>query len=253
MQIADEKQEEKEQLQIKVNSEYEALIDPLLPNEYASLRESIREHGQLVPGIVNQYGEILDAHHRYKACKETGKPFSYKIRVTSGKLEDIKIIFESNANRRHWTMFQKGKHALRYQPHFEEIAKKNMSLGGKGSKYLETFHVDKELSKLFGISTASLHNARKAINLTDENPSKELLFGYDSRSYSDVRKALEANKITLSKACTILKRDQAITSVRAETKAHSVSLGLSENSNNNKLRFLNKELYKNRRTYRDQR
>jgi site-specific DNA-methyltransferase (adenine-specific) len=40
--------------------------------EYAALRESIREHGVLVPVVYDERGELLDGHHRLRAAGELG-------------------------------------------------------------------------------------------------------------------------------------------------------------------------------------
>lgn len=48
-------------------------VRPLTHDEYVALRESIREHGQLVPAIVHPLtGEILAGKNRQRACTELG-------------------------------------------------------------------------------------------------------------------------------------------------------------------------------------
>ena len=59
-------------LQVKINPEYASLVSELSPEEYESLKQSIKENGLHVPIIVNQNGIILDGHHRYKVCQELG-------------------------------------------------------------------------------------------------------------------------------------------------------------------------------------
>ena len=58
--------------QVKINPEYASLVSELSPEEYESLKQSIKDNGLHVPIIVNQNGIILDGHHRYKACQELG-------------------------------------------------------------------------------------------------------------------------------------------------------------------------------------
>jgi ParB-like chromosome segregation protein Spo0J len=54
---------------VRINSEYASLVSELSPEEYESLKQSIREaNGLYLPIIVNQSGIILDGYHRYKAC-----------------------------------------------------------------------------------------------------------------------------------------------------------------------------------------
>lgn len=49
-----------------------AVVRPLTPDEYEALRESIREHGQLVPALVDDQGKIISGHNRKRACDELG-------------------------------------------------------------------------------------------------------------------------------------------------------------------------------------
>jgi ParB-like nuclease domain len=59
--------------QIRINPEYASLVPELSPEEFESLKQSIKEaNGLYVPIIVNQDGIIPDGHHRYKACQELG-------------------------------------------------------------------------------------------------------------------------------------------------------------------------------------
>ena len=55
---------------IKVNSEYSKLVNPLSNLEYKLLKESINNKGLHLPIIVNQDNVILDGHNRYKICKD---------------------------------------------------------------------------------------------------------------------------------------------------------------------------------------
>jgi ParB-like chromosome segregation protein Spo0J len=49
------------------------LFPDLSARDYAALREDIRLHGVKVPILVHG-GEILDGRHRYRACRELGRP-----------------------------------------------------------------------------------------------------------------------------------------------------------------------------------
>ena len=58
------------QIDITVSEEYSSLIRELTKVEYQSLKQSIKEHGQFIPIVINQNGIVIDGHHRNKACKE---------------------------------------------------------------------------------------------------------------------------------------------------------------------------------------
>jgi ParB-like chromosome segregation protein Spo0J len=57
---------------IIIKPEYERLVPEISDIEYKALKESIKEKGLFFPIIINQKGEILDGHHRYRVCKELG-------------------------------------------------------------------------------------------------------------------------------------------------------------------------------------
>src|SRR4030095_10110584 len=100
-------------------------------------------------------GIILDGHHRYKACQELGIEPKTIVREFNDKLEEQLFVIDCNLRRRQLNDFQKTELALKSKSILKEIAKKNMSLGGKGSKDLETLDskgVSGEIGKLAGVS-----------------------------------------------------------------------------------------------------
>ena len=52
------------------------ILPPLPDDEYQALKADIARHGVLVPvELDEQTGEVLDGHHRVRACEELGLPF----------------------------------------------------------------------------------------------------------------------------------------------------------------------------------
>ena len=47
-------------------------MTPLSPEELTALRESIKEHGVLVPVLINQHGRVIDGHYRSTIAAELG-------------------------------------------------------------------------------------------------------------------------------------------------------------------------------------
>ena len=45
--------------------------------KWTTLLESIKEHGQLEPALVNERFEVINGQHRLICCKELGVPFKY--------------------------------------------------------------------------------------------------------------------------------------------------------------------------------
>lgn len=121
--------------QIRISSEYASLVPGLSPEEYESLKQSIKEENSLyVPIIINQNGIILDGHHRYKACQELGIEPKTLVKGFKDKLAEELFVINCNLIRRQLNNFQKTELALKSKPLLEAIVKGNESLGGKGGK-----------------------------------------------------------------------------------------------------------------------
>lgn len=59
-----------EPARIQTNKEYESLVPPMTKEAFESLMSSIHESGQLEPITINNEGEVLDGHHRLRACEK---------------------------------------------------------------------------------------------------------------------------------------------------------------------------------------
>lgn len=154
------------EFQINTSQKYASLVPELSPQEYESLRQSIKENGLYVPIVVNQNGTILDGHHRNRACKELGIIPNISIRQSKDKQDEWLFIINSNLKRRQLNSFQRTKVALKSTPILTEIARKNMSAGGKGSKSLEALDekgVIGEVAKLAGVSHETVRKVEKII------------------------------------------------------------------------------------------
>jgi ParB/Sulfiredoxin domain len=51
------------------------LLDPLTEQQYADLKEDIAERGILTPVIVDEFGEVIDGHHRKQIAEELGTDY----------------------------------------------------------------------------------------------------------------------------------------------------------------------------------
>jgi ParB-like chromosome segregation protein Spo0J len=154
------------EFQINTSQKYASLVPELSPQEYESLRQSIKENGLYFPIVVNQNGTILDGHHRNRACKELGIIPKISIRESKDKQDEWLFIINSNLKRRQLNSFQRTKVALKSKPILTEIARNNMSAGGKGSKSLEALDekgVIGEVAKLAGVSHETVRKVEKII------------------------------------------------------------------------------------------
>jgi hypothetical protein len=91
---------------IHLTEKYQVLPS-MPPDQYAALKADIAERGVLVPIDIDEDGNILDGHHRYRACVELGIT-DFPTIVRPGLSEEEKRTFARNANvlRRHLTRAQ---------------------------------------------------------------------------------------------------------------------------------------------------
>jgi len=84
------------------------LLPQLTEEEFQALKADIAERGVQVPVEYDEDGNILDGHHRVKACQELGiKDWPRIVRVGLSEEEKIEHILSLNLNRRHLTKEQK--------------------------------------------------------------------------------------------------------------------------------------------------
>jgi len=78
------------------------LLPPLTQEEYEALKADIAERGVLVPVEYDEDGNILDGHHRVKACQELGiKEWPRLIRAGLNEDEKAEHVLKLNVHRRH--------------------------------------------------------------------------------------------------------------------------------------------------------
>jgi disulfide oxidoreductase YuzD len=168
---------------LEVSQEYASLVPQLSAEEYESLKQSIKENGLYVPIIVNQDGIILDGHHRYKVCQELGiKEPKTLVKEFKEELDEQLFVIDCNLRRRQLNNFQRTELALKSKSILTEIAKKNMSLGGKGSKDLEALSlgekgVAEEIGKIAGVSHETVRKADKLLDSAPEDVIEKLRTG----------------------------------------------------------------------------
>lgn len=92
---------------------YQVMPD-LSAEAYEALKDDIRERGVLVPVEFTEDGEVLDGHHRLRACRDLGIT-SYPRVVRSGLNEDERRAhaLALNVHRRHLTPEQRAEAVMR--------------------------------------------------------------------------------------------------------------------------------------------
>jgi len=84
------------------------LMPDLSEAEYTALRESLREHGVLVPLVYDERGALLDGHHRLRACGELGiANYPSEVVPCADDAERRTLARALNCQRRHLTQEQR--------------------------------------------------------------------------------------------------------------------------------------------------
>ena len=100
-------------MDIVVNEELKAYIDPLTPDEHEALERSLLAEGCRDALVL--WGDILvDGHNRYGICREHGLPFRTVQNTRFQSMEDVHLwMIEQHLGRRSVSDFQRGVLALR--------------------------------------------------------------------------------------------------------------------------------------------
>jgi hypothetical protein len=100
-------------MNIIVNEELKAYIDPLTPEEYEALERSILSEG-CRDALVLWNDLLVDGHNRYAICQAHGLPFQTLQSTRFKTLEDVHLwMIDQHLGRRSVSDFQRGVLALR--------------------------------------------------------------------------------------------------------------------------------------------
>ena len=100
-------------MDIVVNEELKAYIDPLTPDEYEALERSLLAEGCRDALVL--WGDVLvDGHNRYGICQKHGLPFQTVQNTRFQSMDDVHLwMIEQHLGRRSVSDFQRGVLALR--------------------------------------------------------------------------------------------------------------------------------------------
>ena len=83
------------------------VMPPLSEEEYAALRADIAERGVIVPVVVDQDGNVIDGHHRWRIAAELGIDCPTEVRQVASDEEAREVALMLNLARRHLSREQK--------------------------------------------------------------------------------------------------------------------------------------------------
>ena len=100
-------------MNIVINEELQKYIDPLTPNEYASLERSLLAEGCRDALVL--WGDVLiDGHNRYEICRKYNLEFKTVQKEGFSSMEDVMLwMIDTQLGRRSVSDFQRGMLALR--------------------------------------------------------------------------------------------------------------------------------------------
>ncbi|HTD03520.1 hypothetical protein [Undibacterium sp.] len=100
-------------MNIVINEELRAYIDPLTANEYAALERSILAEG-CRDALVLWGDMLIDGHNRYAICQKHGVEFKTVQNAKFSTLDDVQLwMIDNHLARRSVSDFQRGVLALR--------------------------------------------------------------------------------------------------------------------------------------------
>ncbi len=184
-------------MSLRLNPQYEKMLPTMTQEEFEQLKESIRTEGQHYPIIANENLEVLDGHHRFRACTELGIEPDFEIRRFDDKLIEKKFVIEANLRRRHLNNFQLVELAVPLLEIEKALAKQRQSIGGKNGRNSQLgiepddalplepaikAKATEVVAKKAGVSTRTLERGQKIIEKASEEDKQALREGKTSIS-----------------------------------------------------------------------
>ncbi|MBA7543992.1 hypothetical protein ES705_36337 [subsurface metagenome] len=135
----------------------------MAPDQFAALKEDIKERGVLTPIDIDEDGNLLDGHHRYRACLELGIT-EYPVTIRPGLSEENKRMFarKSNMMRRHLTRKQ-----------IREIV--------EGQLRETPEWANNRIGRELGVDKNTVKSVREKLESTSEIPKLEKFIGEDGK------------------------------------------------------------------------
>jgi len=91
---------------VTINPEYEKMVPPHSKEKYEEIKQSISENGLYEDIIINDSNEVLDGHHRLRACKDVNVLPRFQVKHFDSKDKERLYVMETNLYRRQLTVVQ---------------------------------------------------------------------------------------------------------------------------------------------------
>jgi ParB-like chromosome segregation protein Spo0J/DNA-directed RNA polymerase subunit RPC12/RpoP len=199
-------------MSLRLNPQYEKMLPTMTQEEFEQLKESIRTEGQHYPIIVSESLEVLDGHHRFRACLELDIEPDFEVKHFEDKLLEQKFVIEANLRRRHLNNFQLVELAVPLLEIEKTLAKKKQPTKNQNehdsqsvptsdtsfSEFESTGKTTETVAKKAGVSTRTLERGKKIIEKASEDDKQKLREGKTSISkvYREITPQKPAPKIS---------------------------------------------------------
>ena len=149
--------------------DYESLIPPMSKTDYNNLFASIKEDGVIIdPLVINQDGELLDGHHRYKIARELDLDFKTTTLNMKNKTAGKLWIIDHQLASRRMTKLQLAILGLGLIPFYKKICKDKQSEGGKTKEKTDIgIKTSEMVAKKIGINETAIKHIK---SLNDNEP-----------------------------------------------------------------------------------
>jgi ParB-like chromosome segregation protein Spo0J/DNA-directed RNA polymerase subunit RPC12/RpoP len=201
-------------MSLRLNPQYEKMLPMMSQEEFEQLRESIRTEGQHYPIIVSEDLEVLDGHHRFRACIELGIEPDFEVKHFENKLLEKKFVIEANLRRRHLNNFQlvelavpllEIEKALLKKQQTQKKQKESASIiettdENSFSEFEAKGKTAEMVAKKVGVSTRTLDRGKKIIEKASEEDKQKLREGKTSinKVYHDITPPKTVPKLELN-------------------------------------------------------
>jgi ParB-like chromosome segregation protein Spo0J len=182
-------------MSLRLNPEYEKLLPKMSEQEFFELKASIQAEGQHYAIIVNEDLEVLDGHHRLRACVELGIEPDFEVRKFEDKLLEKKFVIEANLRRRHLNNFQLVELAVPLLEIEKALAKKRQSKGGKDGRDLSLGLAPDDAEPAFKAKATDVVAKRAGVSTRTFERGKKIL----EKASEDDKQKLREGKVSISK------------------------------------------------------
>lgn len=169
-----------------IDKEFEELLPVLTPEEFERLEQSILKNGMLDPiKVWEEPGTgrsiIIDGHNRYRILKKNNISLNYWENYKFMYPDELptrdavkRWMLEQQLGRRNLSEAEKYEIVQKFKSVFEQKAKKNQSLGGKGSTNLPKVDTRKEMAKATGVSEGTYRKMDVVMKSDNEDLKQKL-------------------------------------------------------------------------------